>query len=71
MSANALAEMSGVWGWGHFMSDVSEVHIIPNCDDRMHYFENCNCQPCAESGTVVHNSFDGREDFETGKRKLS
>lgn len=49
------------------------VHILPYHDDKQHYItEECSCCPSInEDGNVVHNSFDGRELFETGRRKYS
>ena len=46
-------------------------HVIPN--DEQHSVVKCKCHPewNEEASCYVHNSFDGREDFETGKRKPS
>jgi hypothetical protein len=46
-------------------------HVMP--DDEEHDLEDCRChmQFNEEANAFVHNSFDGREDFETGKRKPS
>ncbi len=50
-------------------------HIYPIGDLREHdtYGRTCWCNPKydQEHGLIVHNSADGREDFETGKRKPS
>lgn len=56
------------------------VHVVPQNDLRKHctgMVTDCWCNPNLEvtgtgTGTVVtHQSLDGREDFETGKRKPS
>ena len=41
------------------------LHIIP-VDDTVKHQESrrCWCEPKIIDGVVVHNSFDGREDFE-------
>lgn len=51
------------------------IHVLPLNDLREHV-ENahCWCHPRLEGeaqDVVVHNALDGREDFETGKRKPS
>lgn len=51
-------------------SDGDELHVIPIGDLRMHEeTEKCHCRPRVTDGVVVHNSFDGRELYEAGKRK--
>lgn len=50
------------------------VHVVPVEDMRTHDTdsENCWCSPHVEhDGTIVHNSLDGREAFETGQRLRS
>lgn len=49
------------------------LHVIPVNDLREHEFADCWCRPVIdeESGYVVHNSMDRREEFETGERKPS
>lgn len=52
------------------------IHVVP-VDDLRDHAETVDCWCCptveiAGAGCmVVHNSMDGREDFETGARKLS
>lgn len=48
-------------------------HVYPLGDTRTHSVGNdpCWCNPQEQDGVIVHNSADGREDFETGKRKPS
>lgn len=52
-------------------------HIYPLNDLRPHDTENklsCWCNPFADDerpNLIIHNSMDGREDFETGKRRFS
>lgn len=49
-------------------------HVYPENDLKEHLLDGCKCW-CNpeedEDGVIVHNSMDGREDFETGKRKPS
>lgn len=51
------------------------LHVYPLDDLREHviegYGEKCWCGVRVDDGIVVHTSADGREDFETGKRKPS
>ena len=52
-------------------SDRPDWHIIPLNDLRPHEPDmQCWCRPeVNEDNVAVHNSMDGREDFESGKRK--
>ena len=62
--------MTASQGWGVFALDNGEIHVVPVGED--HLYENCPCQPWEnEVGTIVHNSFDGREAYERGERKPS
>ena len=50
-----------------------EVHVSPINDTFEHVLEghDCWCGPeVAEDGVVIHNSADGRDDYEEGKRKV-
>ena len=50
------------------------VHVVPDRDLRNHDpTGKCWCRPDIEDAgrTIVHNSMDGRELFETGQRKAS
>lgn len=50
---------------------INELHVVPQDDDRKHFFQACACcpQPAEEgSAVIVHNSFDGREAYENGER---
>jgi hypothetical protein len=46
-----------------------EQHVMPN--GEIHHLFDCPCHPESDDGVIVHHSFDGREDFETGARKVS
>lgn len=50
-------------------------HIVPTDDLREHEASpDCFCKPLRdeeEPSVWIHNSLDGRESFETGKRLLS
>ena len=63
------------YGWQVVTSATDdETHIIPTCDTEPHQLEDtCHCYPFWEESACayVHNSFDGREAFETGERKVS
>jgi hypothetical protein len=46
-------------------------HIVPlnDLDGHLTRDEKCACRPeLSEDGNIVHNAFDGREAYETGKR---
>lgn len=51
---------------------VNGVEVIP-LDDLFHHNEgmDCPCFPFDDDGVIIHNSWDNREAFETGKRKPS
>jgi hypothetical protein len=46
-------------------------HVVPVNDLREHSLAGCWCCPADDDGVVVHNSLDGREQFERGERKMS
>ena len=58
---------------------ISIIHTYPLNDLKPHDLgdqTDCWCKPRVEEFengmcNVVHNSMDGREDYETGKRKLN
>lgn len=56
---------------------MPKIHVWPINDLREHRLEEdgvCWCNPIEdeeEPNVIVHNSMDGREDYENGKRKLS
>lgn len=48
------------------------INVLPVDDSGYHSPHRlCRCKPEFDSGVIVHNSFDGREPFETGERKVS
>jgi hypothetical protein len=53
----------------------ADIHVIPLYDIKEHTcVSNCWCQPVRDDEyptVLVHNSGDGREDFESGKRLVS
>lgn len=62
------------YGWGIIIDpDTNKPHIVPTHDTYEHYFVDCNCVPRLEDdgAIIVHNSYDGRESFETDERKKS
>lgn len=49
-------------------------HVYPIGDLREHNIENglnCWCKPTQDGFVIIHNSMDGREDYETGKRRAN
>jgi len=45
-------------------------HVVPNNDCREHDLnKDCWCGPEDDGGFIIHNSADGREDYETGIRR--
>jgi hypothetical protein len=59
--------------WLVIDTDDEGVHVVPEDDTFEHTFCNCKCDPefDEDARCTVHNSFDGREDFESGKRLFS
>jgi len=54
--------------------DRGDIHCVPINDTKEHIAEHCECCPVRDPELPmlwVHNSFDGREAFEEGRRKLS
>lgn len=55
--------------------DFATWHVIPEDDLREHVEDpSCWCMPLQDDedpAVWIHNALDGREDFETGERKLS
>lgn len=51
------------------MSENADIHVMPINDLLEHQqSRNCLCNPEDDEGVIIHNSLDGRENFETGKR---
>lgn len=59
--------------------DKAWYHVYPTNDIREHVLDSagevdlmsCPCHPefDAENNVIIHNSFDGREAYESGQRK--
>lgn len=53
---------------------MRDIHIIPIDDLKEHeHSDQCWCRPARDSEenrVVVHNSLDGREQYETGERQM-
>lgn len=59
------------YGWGVYQNEGA-AHVIPVDEAEQHAYSGCPCHPWEDvHGTIVHQSFDGREKFETGERKPS
>ena len=55
---------------GEMPEDFDRFHCYPINDTYEHQMSmKCPCMPIEDDGIVIHNSFDGREAYETGKRK--
>lgn len=56
-------------------SDGDVFHVVPDDDVRAHSLSmDCSCRPKVdeeELNVVVHSSFDERELFEEGRRRVS
>lgn len=68
-----MTVMGGGWMTVTVQADLT-THVIPMNDLREHHRHGeCWCHPVVEheSRMMVHNSADGREDFEEGRRKPS
>jgi hypothetical protein len=54
--------------------EMQTQHVVPLLDAKDHMYIDCECCPTAEldnPSVFVHHSFDGREEFENGWRKVS
>jgi hypothetical protein len=68
------ANVPKVLGWDTYESHVNkDLHIIPVNDERRHScISGCWCAPVEMSNRRwIHNSFDRREDYEDGLRKVN
>jgi hypothetical protein len=64
--------MNGALRWALVYGKDLCKHIIPLDDTHAHTTrgEKCVCKPeLSELGNIVHNSFDGREQYENGRRQ--
>lgn len=64
-----------MWAWINYVSFMPPCyyeHWIPGDDEGRHFLSpTCPCRPEEiEEGIFTHNSFDGREDYEEGYRKV-
>jgi hypothetical protein len=57
------------WGVSVTLSNVA--HVYPLNDLRRHSLRDCWCHPLEDDGVVVHNSLDGREQYQSGERRPS
>lgn len=59
-------------GWGIYPYQGVN-HVLPVDESDRHAFHNCPCGAdyADDFSCIVHNSFDGREAFERGERKVS
>lgn len=60
--------------WAVFEEDNGETHVIPLNDTKEHdHCIHCACSPFIdeEENEIIHNSYDGREAFEEGFRRVS
>lgn len=61
--------------WISPMDKQGFTHMVPIDDDSEHrYGDECECNPKRDQDTphmLVHNSYDGREAYETGYKKVS
>ncbi len=65
------ARAAGMHGWQMAICD-NGLHVLPLGDTKDHMDEDCPCGAArGEFGVWYHNSFDGREAFEEGERKMS
>jgi hypothetical protein len=57
--------------WAVEIAPDTIPHMVPVNDFGEHFWEECACHPELRDGMCVHNSHDGREAFETGRRRPS
>lgn len=64
------APMWGI-GWFSYSDEQHPIpHTLPNYDLGQHYLTaDCPCCPTDDEDVIIHNSFDGREAYETEQRK--
>lgn len=71
MIYTSLAKQTRGWAIVFALNDDTP-HVIPVDELEQHDPENCRCCPHEEEyGVMIHQSFDGREKFESGERKPS
>ena len=72
-SCPLLHEPSADFGWENlsvFLNDkLHYQHVVPCGDLKRHQLDPvCWCNPTVdEDGLVIHNTVDGREEYEQGK----
>lgn len=72
MNLPRIATVWTVWAFTPDDGSPRQAHCIPDDDLYDHSFDDCTCHPeIGDDGEYIHNSFDGREAFETGERKVS
>lgn len=60
---------SSAHGWLVIETPIGDPHIIPENDLRPHTVSwRCWCGPRNDEGVCVHNSMDGREAHERGRK---
>lgn len=58
--------------WEVFALDNGELHVIPADDTKLHDGStDCWCSPHDDEGVWVHNSADGREQYERKHRSVN
>lgn len=63
--------MTGGWICQAGAGDPTAVWPLDDLYAHQPMSEHCPCNPFWDDGVLVHNAFDGREDFEEGRRKVS
>lgn len=50
--------------------ETGEAHVMPAYDIGLHAFDSaCACCPVDLGSHIEHNAWDGREAYETGRRR--
>jgi len=69
------ARKAGEYCWTVTDCGKLGLHMFPLGDTRDHLDKNCPCGAAQSDPEIpdmwIHNSFDGREAFEEGERKVS
>lgn len=65
------ADAPPAWGWHSVPHPVfRQWHLIPLMDIYAHYYDDCPCGAFMDvPHSVVHQAWDGRQEYEKGTRK--
>lgn len=61
-------------GWDVVPGNMMLRHVMPTDDIKCHHADSsCWCRPyvdIVDDTVLIHNSLDGREEYESGKKRV-